>query len=88
MESKVTALIDELNRVICGDKSSPFVRFEATTRRKYILVDGIAINTQRTGRYVIDRLTGDVFNVVVYGRPNKFIGTLDDFLAHMTKQAA
>ena len=49
----------------------------ATTRRKYIAADFVE-RGQRSGQFLIDRATGDVFSIRGYGVPHQLIGHITD----------
>ena len=53
----------------------------ATTRKKYIALDRCTLGVSKGGVFLIDRETGDAFNIVAYGRPNRRIGTLTSLTA-------
>lgn len=46
-------------------------------RRKYIALDK-GRNQWRSGAYLVDRATGDVYTIKGYGVPNRRVGSLDD----------
>lgn len=54
----------------------------AHERRKYIALDeGSTDGVHRSGVYLVDRATGEVWTIKGYGVPNRRLGTVTDVIA-------
>lgn len=52
----------------------------AHERRKYLALDR-GRDKWRSGAYLVDRVTEEVYTIKAYGVPNRRLGTLDEVLA-------
>jgi len=98
----LTASSPEVQRFLAAwheNGRAPFQRFTpnldydsyypktATERSRWIRLDkGGEFN--RSGEFVVDRATGEVYTIKAYGRPNRRIGTLASLTAEFSAATA
>ncbi len=77
-EQKIATLVQVMNEHNSKLKFTPYLGVEITeSRRKYHLLNNVLSNGQRSGLYLIDKVTHDVYKSKGYGVAGKCVGTVE-----------
>jgi len=82
MTNELQALLDAMNASNANSFSPAYGGYEITeTRRRYHLLNAILTNRQRSGVFLIDIKTNEVFKSKSYGKAGRFVGTVASITA-------
>jgi len=81
MSNEITTLVEAMNANNALRQDTPYAGYEITeTRRKYHLLNSVLTNGQRSGLFLIDVNTNEVYKSVAYGKVGKKVGTVASLL--------